>query len=463
MKTTELKIKNLGLIANLEITFPNAGLVLVSGGNRQGKTTFIKGLKTMLNATTTDGMMTKGETIGYEEGVFKAANGEEYICRLDLDPKSKASRFTLLTPEGKKVKAISEVKDIFGYNDWTIEDFIDWGKNTEGARRQADIVLALFPEEVQKQIKDLSHDESEAYEKRTYLFRLKEDKQGAVKELKPDISDVQQADNIPLLEKDFDSVKEQLEAFNQVKDIEGQLSMERKNLEFANEKVDNYRKEYKACENEIERLKELIEEQKREQQAIMERANREKEQVKKHNFTIEELEGKVKAFDMKKKEELESRKRELEDEIAEAIHSRNVVDTYNSALQEWQDTDKKHKEIDERIKNIREAKRALMTSGLPIEGLYIEDDLLYIEHEGNLFRFNTNECSQSELMFKAVEIFMATNKGVRMTLISRGESFDKDMLKALHSMGVEKDYLYVMEYVSEGDIQVRGYEEVDNG
>ena len=101
-----------------------------------------------------------------------------------------------------------------------------------------------------------------------------------------------------------------------------------------------------------------------------------------------------------------------------------------------------------------------MTSGLPIENLYIENDLLYFEDNGELFRFNTNETSQSRLMFKTIEIFMAVNKGVEVVLISRGESLDKNMIKSLHEMGVKNEYLYIMEYVSEGDIQVTAYEDI---
>jgi len=157
---------------------------------------------------------------------------------------------------------------------------------------------------------------------------------------------------------------------------------------------------------------------------------------------------------------LDEKKKALEDEITQAHTSKTLVDTYNNALKEWQQVEKEHGELDKRITEIRNTKKGLMTSGLPIENLYIEDDLLYFEDNGELFRFNTNETSQSRLMFKTIEIFMAVNKGVEVVLISRGESLDKNMIKSLHEMGVKNEYLYIMEYVSEGDIQVTAYEDI---
>jgi hypothetical protein len=209
-------------------------------------------------------------------------------------------------------------------------------------------------------------------------------------------------------------------------------------------------------------LKKLIEEQEAKKAQVAIEGNKVKQEKKMHAESILSIEEKLKAFNSDEKESLEAELAEVGKAMQSAWHSKTLVDTYNSTVKEYNELVEKYEEEDKRIATIRQTKKSLMTSGLPIDGLYIEDDLLFLESDGNLFRFNTNECSQSELMFKTVELFMATNKGVRVTLISRGESFDNDMLKALHEMGIENEYLYVMEYVSDGDFVVRCYEEVDN-
>lgn len=459
MKPIEVKIKNLGLIDSLDAKFPSAGLILVQGENMVGKSTFIRGLSTLFSAGIPTNLLKRDEKNGYIEAPFKAKNGDEYICRLDLDPKNKTDRLTVLAPDGKKVKRIGDIQELFAYPKFTIEDFFDKGKTTEGAREQAQIVLQLLPEDVQKKIKSLSEDEKEAYDKRTYLFRLKEDKEGAVKELKPSLEDVQLTDQLPLLEEQFDGVKDQLEAFNEVQLLEERLSSVANKVNNCDEKLKEYAVNYRACNTEIERLKKLIQEQEEKKSAIALSGNKVREEKKELEENKLDIETKLKSFDSEKKKVLDEKKKALEDEITDAYTSKTLVDTYNSALKEWQQVEKEHSELDKRITEIRSVKKGLMTSSLPIDNLYIEDDLLYFEDKGELFRFNTNETSQSRLMFKTIEIFMAVNKGVEVVLISRGESLDKNMIKSLHEMGVKNEYLYIMEYVSEGDIQVTAYED----
>ena len=460
MKPIEVKIKNLGLIDSLDVKFPSAGLILVQGENMVGKSTFIRGLSTLFSAGIPTNLLKRDEKNGYIEAPFKAKNGDEYICRLDLDPKNKTDRLTVLAPDGKKVKKIGDIQDLFAYPKFTIEDFFDKGKTTEGAREQAQIVIQLLPEEVQGKIKSLSEDEKTAYDKRTYLFRLKEDKEGAVKELKPSLEDVQMVDQLPLLEEQYEGVKDQLEAFNEVQLLEERLSSVANKVNTCDERLKEYAVSYRACDTEIERLRKLIQEQEEKKSAIALSGNRVKEEKKELEKSKLEIETKLISFDSDKKKVLDDKKKALENEITEAYTSKTLVDTYNNALQEWQQVEKEHGEVDKKITQIRAAKKSLMTSSLPIDNLYIEDDLLYFEDGGELFRFNTNETSQSRLMFKTIEIFMAVNKGVEVVLISRGESLDKNMIKALHEMGIKNEYLYIMEYVSEGDIQVTAYEDI---
>jgi DNA repair exonuclease SbcCD ATPase subunit len=459
MKPIEVKIKNLGLIDSLDVKFPSAGLILVQGENMVGKSTFIRGLSTLFSAGIPTNLLKRDEKYGYIEAPFKARNGDEYICRLDLDPNNKTDRLTVLAPDGKKVKKIGDIKDLFAYPQFTIEDFFDKGKTTEGAREQAQIVIQLLPEDVQEKIKSLSEDEKEAYDKRTYLFRLKEDKEGAVKQLKPSIEDVQMVDQLPLLEKEMDAVGVQLQAFNEVGIYEERLTSVANKVNICDEKLKEYGVSYRACDAEIERLKKLITDQEERKNAIALSGNKVKEEKKELEKAKEELEGKLEAFDNTKRKALEKRMEELTKEVKEGYSSKTIVDAYHSALKEWQDVEAEHKVMDERIETIRRNKKNLMTSELPIKNLFIEDDLLYFEDGGELFRFNTNETSQSRLMFKTIEIFMAVNKGVEVVLISRGESLDKNMIKSLHEMGVKNEYLYIMEYVSEGDIQVIAYED----
>ena len=461
MKPIEVKIKNLGLIDSLDVKFPSAGLILVQGENMVGKSTFIRGLSTLFSAGIPTNLLKRDEKNGYIEAPFKAKNGDEYICRLDLDPKNKTDRLTVLAPDGKKVKRIGDIQELFSYPTFTIEDFFDWGKNTEGAKKQAQIVLQLLPEDVQAKIKSLSEDEKTAYDKRTYLFRLKEDKEGAVKELKPSLEDVQLTDHLPLLEEQLEGIKDQLEAFNEVQLLEERLSSVANKGNTCDERLKEYAVSYRACDTEIERLKKLISDQEEKKSAIALSGNKVKEEKKELEKNMLDINTKLKGFDVNKKQLLAESKLKLSEEISEAYTSKTLVDTYNSALKEWQQVEKEHGELDKKITEIRSVKKGLMTSGLPIDNLYIEDDLLYFEDNGELFRFNTNETSQSRLMFKTIEIFMAVNKGVEVVLISRGESLDKNMIKALHEMGVKNEYLYIMEYVSEGDIQVTAYEDIN--
>lgn len=463
MKPREIKVKNLGKIKNLKAMLPESGLVLVNGKNNIGKSTFIRSISTMLAAKSPNNMLTVGESNGHVEQVIQAANGDEYIFRMDLDPTNKQDRFTLLNPNGKVSKRISDIKDFCGYNDFTVEDFMDFGKTDEGARKQADIVLNLFPAEVQKQYKSLSKDEDESYKERTYIGRKVKDAEGAVKKAEPTTEEKQEAELYKTLIEDEQQIEEELNSFKDTSIIENNILHITDKMNDCEKKVVSLREDYKACSDEIERLEALIAVQKSKQNDIKKEAEEYKNAVEAYRKNLAAENKKLEEFDTNKKEQLSDKLENVRKQISEAIVCKDRVDNYNELVQEYNELKKQYEAEEARLKDIRFTKKNLMTQALPISNLVIEDGILFYEDDGNLFRFNSNETATSKLIFKTIEIILAINKKMEVVLISRGGGdMDKFTLKALHELGVDKDSLFIMEMISDNDeIQVVGYEELE--
>lgn len=470
MKPRECYIKNFKNIPSLSAVLPYSGLVMVIGDNGTGKSSFLQVLDTMLKGGTTNNFLSNGKVNGEVVYNFIAENGDEYTLRLDLDPKSGSNRFTLRNPNGKVSRSISDVIDLFEHPNITVEDFIDYGKTTEGSRKQTQIVLQMLPEDMQKQYADLMNDEKEAYNERTILGRELTKKKGAVETARPLLETVAEADMLPIYLEEQEAIKTQLADFTERDELKevanGMLVL----INAKKETLDSYRSQYKECEREIARLKALIAEQEAKQLGLKEKANLVQQEIdgreKEMNATLERVtaaDEKLKTFDEGSYKALTNRRLELEKLISNSVLSQAAVENYNALLKEFEAIKMEHYAEEERIDGIRRAKRLIMTSELPVEGLYVEDDVLYIEQEGNLYRFNSNEVSESLLMLKTVEIIKSISRKSRVILISRGHAFSDTRLKVLHDMAMKSDNIFILEWKETGsDLHIVAYEDYVN-
>ena len=470
MKLMKVRVRNLKLIKSIEGEMPSGGVVLVKGDNERGKSSFLQGLLALVTAGSNNNMLSHGKPNGYIEGDFLAANGEVYTVRMDLDPKSGSNRFTIRDSKGNVRKTVTDVKDFFGYNTVTMEDFIDYGKTVEGARKQASIVMQLLPDEVQEEYRRLEEDEKVSYDNRTFVGRKLDEVRKTLRNQTPDQEDLDAADSYKVYSAEHDVVRGSIAAYDGVITLEEEITR-KEDLKNAKEShLNDLRSQFKGCGEEIKRLERLIEEQKVRMKEIKSRADgylKEVDSIRGEEETLRsQREETLKGLNEKYptgREGLEKRLEELEALLTESDHARIRIRTHNEMVEEFKGLEGEHKKEDDRVHSIRQAKRNLLTTELPIEGLFIEDGMLYVEKEGNLHRFNTNECSQSEVMVKTLEVLRSINPKLKMMLISRGNDFGPERMKALHEMAKENEELYLIEYVTgDNDLLLEGYEEGGN-
>lgn len=381
MKATEIRIRNLGLIPDLKATLPSSGLVLVKAKNEKGKSTFIRSLATMLAAKTPDNMLTIGETNGFVEQRFTAANGDEYVLRMDLDPANTKDRFTLMNPTGKVSKRISEVKDIFLYNDFTVEDFMDWGKTEDGGRKQANVVLKMLSEADQKQFKSLSEEEKSVYEERKLTGRERDRKRATV--IEPTTEEKQENDLYPALLEQREELETKLKSFDECALVEQHISHLEEKQADSDRRIADLRVAYKNSTDEIERLEALIAEEKVKQAKIKQAGIDENAALAKIVKEIESEKKLLESMDASQRDVIQTQLEELDKHIDEARTCKDKIDCYVKAKEEYDGLVKKYEEGTARIEEIRFSKKKILSQELPVSNLVIDDGILYYEKDGD--------------------------------------------------------------------------------
>ena len=159
IKPVSFKISNVRLVKDLSIEFPEKGIVVVKGKNEKGKTTAIESFRDMVTANNTT-KLSDGVPNGFTEGEFVLPSGDVVLVKQDLSFSKSGSRFIVVDADGNVKKKVSDVKDLFQYNDVTIEDFLAWGLYTEGRRKQRDLFLKVLGEDVEKEFLRLEREDN---------------------------------------------------------------------------------------------------------------------------------------------------------------------------------------------------------------------------------------------------------------------------------------------------------------
>ena len=98
--------------------------------------------------------MSFGQEEGFATGVIPGADGNLYHFRYDFNIEGK-SKFTFIDFEGKVIKGITQMRSIFNYTHFTVEEFFDWSKSEPGRKKQRDILMNLLSEDERSRITEI--------------------------------------------------------------------------------------------------------------------------------------------------------------------------------------------------------------------------------------------------------------------------------------------------------------------
>lgn len=346
MKPKEYKIRNLGAINSLQGTFPDNGVVYIVADNGGGKSTFIRTFRDFLSAGSNEGKLTRGERSGEWEQTFIAANGGEYLAKFDLDPTT-GERLTIVTPEGKIMKKIGEIKDLFGSPDWSIEEFIPWGLTAEGRKKQASILFKLLPKETQVNYANLGIDETKAFEDRTFKNRILKEKEGALTTSKPTSEDIQKAMQYTKYYNQEQNILHELDGMGDVR-----TQLEKASAEYTaaqvlaqslTQKIEDKTSDYTELKKEIEEMLEQIKAKQLKLKAIQDDGMKLRQEVKSANVALE-----AKALVVKEQEKLRATLAETEEQLATAQTSMRECNVAQTDVKRYEELRDRSGRIEER-------------------------------------------------------------------------------------------------------------------
>ena len=120
------ELLNYKKIKSLKGQMQSGNLYFVLGGNEVGKTSFLRALGTLLTA---DNRNKHPISFGEDKCVllsdidFESPNKEKYTVKFEMDEKKES--FLMIKPDGKATTSKNEIRDIFKFNDFTIDNLFD--------------------------------------------------------------------------------------------------------------------------------------------------------------------------------------------------------------------------------------------------------------------------------------------------------------------------------------------------
>lgn len=149
--------KNYKLLKEEEIRLRSGSIWLFQGPNHEGKTTVLNGLKAIM--TVKDDTInpvynpnldphpttTELEKEGFITGTIHGADQLPYQFRYDFNIDGK-KKFQFIDQNGKVISSMAEMRAIFNYTHFTLEEFFEWSKSEPGRKKQREIFMGLLTE-----------------------------------------------------------------------------------------------------------------------------------------------------------------------------------------------------------------------------------------------------------------------------------------------------------------------------
>ena len=155
MSEISISFKNYKLLKEGEINLSNGTIFFVQGPNNVGKTSFLNLLRSIMEVKDeTENPVTFGEKEGFATGKIIGADGKSYQFRYDFNVDGK-NKFQFIDENNRVIKTVGEMRDIFNYTHFTVEEFFDWSKSVPGRKKQRDIFMKLLTDKERVDIEDI--------------------------------------------------------------------------------------------------------------------------------------------------------------------------------------------------------------------------------------------------------------------------------------------------------------------
>lgn len=474
MNEVKITFKNYKLLKEGEINLNQGSIFFVQGPNNVGKTSMLTLLQSIMEVKDeTVNPVTFGEKEGFSTGSIPGADGLIYQYRYDFNIDGK-SKFTFIAPDGKVIKSITEMRAIFNYTHFTLEEFFEWSKSEPGRKKQREIFMNLLSE---KERKDIIEIDEKIHPTKGTLIESRKEVNRDVDFLKKKIDGViitpdQQKliDNKELLNTTFDSVKKEKE------DLEAILSKSESSLEritelrtgidISGERYKNsctqYEKDIADLERQLSEKKEAYNKYQEETENTIkdDRAKLVELEKSVDEKYLTEIKLKLNGDGTNEKPGLIKRLESGQKKKDELLQIEVLVKQKKEDEEKYNLKFKEACEYDTKIETLRESKKSIIKNSpnIPL-GWSLTDDYLTI----NGVPFMETDLSKSQATKAIAELMIRINKCPIM-LMGDAEALGYEILDELDAYAKEQGKIMVFaEHVRQAeDLQLICYDDIEH-
>lgn len=454
MSQVKISFQNYKLLKEGEYNLSGGSVFMIQGPNNVGKTSFLNLLKSIMNVKDdTVNPVTFGEKEGYALGTITGADDNDYQFRYDFNIDGK-NKFKFIGPDNKVIKTIGEMRAIFNYTHFTVEEFFDWSRTADGKRKQRDIFLKLLSDAEQAKIEDI---DSKINTSNGTIIEQRRVVNREVEFLKKKIeSNIFTKEDNDL----YDNREEVSRLLLSLKDERSDIEMTLASTEEKERQIEALNASYEAnsvslksdiddTTKEVERLEEQL---RLAQEKLVRLTSRQKTDKEAYDIKKAELEKAVDVdFIKNQRDALEKLKARIL--LGEETNNRIIAITARKETAK-EDTTKyaiekaKADQYDKEIEKLREEKKSIISNNpnIPI-GISLDDD--GITFDG--VPFLETDMSKSRATRLVAELMIKVNKAPIM-LMGDAESLGYEALDYLKQIAEEHNRIIVFaEHVRESD------------
>lgn len=432
MRKIGFEIKNYKKIKELNVPLSECDVVIVSGKNRDGKSSLINGIfENLTLKNLSDEPLARGANSGEKSVIIQDKNGKEIKIVHTFEKKSPRGSFYAVQ-DGKKISSVEKIRELIGEcNKYTIYDFFVMCRSTDGRRKFiSEILMKMLSKEQSDRIEEINN---EINTKNGFTYIKRRDANRALDTLK----------NTPMLSKEEEATLAKEDFYKAVvKETNDTVTLAEKNLALV-ESINTYIYNIPGSGLSSSLTKEQITFKNEELKTLLISILSSEEQMiaYKDSFIAQSTKIKQMISDAKNNESYKTAVQAL----LNIENLKQVKDRFAGIKGQITTLEKEIEGLNNKLSKMSEEKdKILSESNLP-EGLVIESES---EFTYNGFNFSETEISESEAQLLLAKLTIPIYDGPYFRM-GNADIYGKDALKELSELAATHGKILAMERVND--------------
>ena len=469
MADLKIKINNYKLIEDREEEFKDARILLITGKNEIGKTTYIRGIIENLTAKAqTDEPVTRGKQSGSKTYTLPDKNGNMVTIHHEFSVENPKGSFYAIDHLGKKISSVIKIRELMGvFEELPVDTFYTLAQTAEGRKK---IIEKYFYPLLLPEQKDEILDIDKQTKRGGEIFDRRTEINTEIKYIQSQLKANEPSDEDKTLAEEYENILKEIENIENEKSkvktkiatrdqILVSISQIEEQIKDAPQQVKELQDEAKETiqENltEIERLEERIKSLKEkniEIQANLEKKTdaifEEEKQLKEKLANLNE--SLTSTPDVTGLNQYDENLKEMKEFRDKAFTAKNKLEAYEKDRKSIEAKFDEQQNLEKKIETLRQRKKDILAKSKLPKGLTIDND----EFTWNDFKFSDTQISKSSALLIISEILCNI---VESKIVYLGEKalFDKQRFKELVEIAEKYGKIPVLEQVIDERTEIK--------